>query len=80
MSLSRFCFEYPDVPNHQIVASNQIYLGQEEARCLKKRSLFALASLFTAGGSKHVEIAHQVAFQLWICVRDDRRQDEFYNQ
>jgi hypothetical protein len=39
-----------------------------------------LATLSTAGDSKHVEVAHQVAFQLWIWVRDDRRQDEFDDQ
>src|SRR5271165_4952474 len=80
LSLSRFCFDYPDVPNHQIVASNRIYPGQDEARCLKKCSPFALAALFTAGDSKHVKVAHQVAFQLWVCMRDERRKDEFNDQ
>ena len=62
MPLSRFCFQYPDVPNHQIVASNRVYPGHAEARGLKKRSPFALVTLFTAGDSKHVEVAHQMAF------------------
>jgi hypothetical protein len=73
-------FKYPDVPNHQSVASNWMYPGQNESRCLKKGSPFALASLFTASDSKHVEIAHQVAFQLWICMRHERRKDEFNDQ
>lgn len=77
---SRFRFEYPDVPNHQIVASNRVCPGQDEARCLKKSSPFALATLSTAGDSKHVEVAHQVAFQLRICMRDERRKDEFNDQ
>src|ERR1039457_64062 len=80
LSLSWFCFEYPDVPNHQSVASNRVYPGQDEARCLKKRSPFALATFFTAGHSKHVEVAHQVACQLRIWMRDERRKDEFNDQ
>jgi len=74
------CFEYPDVLNHQGVASNRVYPGQDEARCLEKRPPFALTTLSTAGDSKHVEVAHQVAFQLWICMRDKRRKDEFNDQ
>src|ERR1017187_5792385 len=80
LSLGRFCLEYADVPNHQIVVSNRVYPGQVESRCLEKRSPFTLAALLTAGDSKHVEVAHQVAFQLWICMRDERRKDEFNDQ
>src|ERR1017187_4802478 len=80
LSLGRLCLDNSDVPNHQSVASNRVYPGQDEARFLKKRSSFALATLSTAGDSKHVEVAHQVAFQLWICMRDERRKDEFNDQ
>src|ERR1039458_4963193 len=80
MSLSRLSFEYPDIPNHQIVAANREDPTQDESSCLKKCSPFALATFFAAGHSKHVEVAHQVAFELWICMRDERRKDEFKDQ
>ena len=80
LSLGRFCFEYTDVPDHQIVGSNRVYSGYKESRCLKKCSPFAFATLSTTGDCKHVEVAHQVAFQLWICMGDERRKDEFNDQ
>ena len=79
-SLSWLRFDNPDIPNHQSVASNRIDADQDEARCLKKRFPFALAALFPAGDSKHVEVAHQVAFQLRICMRDERRKNKFNDQ
>ena len=65
-SLSWLRFENPDVPNHKSVAPDRAHPGQNESRCLKKCSPLALAALSTAGNSKHVEIAHQAAFQLRI--------------
>ena len=65
-SLSWLRFENPDVPNHKSVAPDRAHPGQNESRCLKKCSPLTLATLSTAGNSKHVEIAHQAAFQLRI--------------
>ena len=80
MALSRFCFDDPNVPRHQSVAANRVYSREDEARFLEKRFPLALAALFAAGDSKHVEVAHQVAFQSRICMRDERRKDEFNDQ
>jgi hypothetical protein len=74
--LSWSCFEYPDILNQQIVISNRVYPCQSEARSLKKRSPFALATLCAAGDNQHVKVAHQVAFQLRICLRDERRNSD----
>src|ERR1700730_254716 len=79
-SLRWLRFENPDVPNQKSVAPDRAHPGENESRCLKKCSPLTLATLSTAGNSKHVEIAHQVGFQLWICVRDERRKDEFNDQ
>jgi hypothetical protein len=79
-SLRWLRFENPDVPNHKSVAPDRAHPGQNESPCLKKCFPLTLATLSTAGNSKHVEIAHQVAFQLWICMRDERRKDEFNDQ
>jgi hypothetical protein len=65
-SLSWLSFENSDVPNHKSVASDRAHPAQNESRCLKKCSPLTLATLSTAGNSKHVEIAHQAAFQLRI--------------
>jgi hypothetical protein len=64
IAVSRFCFEYRDVPNHSSIVSNRVYADQDEACCLKKYSPFSLATLFTAGDSKHVQVAHQVAIAI----------------
>lgn len=65
-SVSWLCFENPDVPHHKSIAPDRAHPGQNESRCLKKCSPLTLATLSTAGNSKHVEIAHQAAFQLRI--------------
>jgi hypothetical protein len=65
-SLSWLRFENPDVPNHKSVAPDWAHPGQNESCCLKKCSPLTLATLSTSGNSKHVEIAHQAAFQLRI--------------
>src|ERR1019366_7261635 len=78
--LSRFGFHDCDVANHPMVASNGVHGSDDEACCLKKRFPFALVAFFTAGHSEHVEVAHQEGFQLWICMGDERRKDEFNDQ
>jgi len=79
-SLSRLRFENPDVSDHEGVAADRVDAGQGEACRFKERSPLPFAAFFAAGDGEHVEIAHQLAFQLWIRVRDERRKDEFDDQ
>jgi hypothetical protein len=65
-SLSWLRFENTDIPNHKSVAPYRAHPRQSECRRLKQYSPLTLATLSTAGNSKHVEIAHQAAFQLRI--------------
>lgn len=42
--------------------------------------LHSRSLLSTAVDSEHVEVDHQVGFQLWICMRNERRKNEFNDQ
>lgn len=62
------------------ITPNRVDSGQTKACCFKKCSPFTLTSFSAAGDSQHVEVTHQVGFQVRIGMRDQRRQDELDDQ
>ena len=62
------------------VVFDGIYAGKSEACRLQDCLPLALAALFAAGDGEHVEVAHQVAFELRIWMGDERGEDEFNDQ
>ena len=62
------------------ITANRVDSGQVETYCLKERPPFTLTSFSAACNGKHVEVAHQVAFKVLICLTDQWRQYELDDQ
>ena len=63
-----------------LVVDDREGAGEDEACGVQECAPLALAALFAAGDDEHVEVAHELAFDLRIGVRDERWEDELDDQ
>jgi hypothetical protein len=62
------------------ITANRVDSGQVKTCRLKECPPFTLTSFSAARNSKHVEVAHQVAFKVRVCLTDQRREYELDDQ